>query len=70
MAAPGANWPNELCHRFHCIAPDQRGYGQSWAPEGVKHYAASALVADMAALIGRDSAPITVLGHGWGAAVA
>ena len=23
-----------LSDRFHCIAPDQRGYGQSWAPEG------------------------------------
>ena len=58
-----------LGDRFHCIAPDQRGYGQSWAPQGVEHYTASALVADMAALIAKDG-PIAVLGHDWGAAVA
>jgi pimeloyl-ACP methyl ester carboxylesterase len=57
-----------LSGRFHCIAPDQRGYGRSWAPEGVGHYKTSALVADMAALIG--DAPVCVLGHDWGASVA
>lgn len=57
-----------LAHRFHCIAPDQRGYGQSWAPEAVSDYATPKLVSDMAALIG--DAPIAVLGHDWGAAVA
>lgn len=57
-----------LCHRFHCIAPDQRGYGQSWAPAEVSQYTTSALVGDMAALIGSD--PVIVLGHDWGAAVA
>ncbi len=57
-----------LADRFHCIAPDQRGYGQSWAPEQVSDYATSGLVADMAALIG--DGPVTVLGHDWGAAVA
>tara|TARA_R110002049_G_scaffold23781_6_gene84746 strand:- start:136037 stop:136927 length:891 start_codon:yes stop_codon:yes gene_type:complete len=56
-----------LCHRFHCIAPDQRGYGQSSAPEGVAPYAMGHLVADMAALIG--DAPLTVLAHDWGASV-
>jgi pimeloyl-ACP methyl ester carboxylesterase len=57
-----------LASRFHCIAPDQRGFGQSWAPQDVSDYAASKLVGDMAALIGE--APIYVLGHDWGAAVA
>lgn len=57
-----------LAHRFHCIAPDQRGFGQSWAPDDVSAYATSALVSDMAALIGQ--APLTVLGHDWGASVA
>ncbi|MDQ2089265.1 alpha/beta fold hydrolase [Marimonas arenosa] len=60
-----------LCDRFFCIAPDQRGYGQSWAPPEVGDYTASKLVSDMAELI--DSlglAPCTVLGHDWGAAVA
>jgi pimeloyl-ACP methyl ester carboxylesterase len=58
-----------LATNFHVIAPDQRGYGQSWAPAGVDHYRLSALVADMAELIG-SSEPITVLGHDWGASVA
>ena len=57
-----------LSARFHCIAPDQRGFGQSWAPDDVSAYATSELVRDMAALIG--DAPLTVLGHDWGAAVA
>lgn len=57
-----------LSERFHCIAPDQRGFGQSWAPDEVSAYTTSALVGDMAALIG--DAPLTVLGHDWGAAVA
>ena len=57
-----------LATRYHCIAPDQRGFGQSWAPAEVSDYRTSLLVADMAALIG--DRPITVLGHDWGAAVA
>ncbi len=60
-----------LAERFHCIAPDQRGYGQSWAPEGVGNYVTSALVGDMVALIAQmGGGPITVLGHDWGASVA
>jgi len=58
----------QLSDRFHCIAPDQRGYGQSWAPAEVSAYTTSALVGDMASLIGTE--PVTVLGHDWGAAVA
>ncbi|MEL7099494.1 MAG: alpha/beta hydrolase [Pseudomonadota bacterium] len=64
---------SRLSHRFHCIAPDQRGYGQSWAPEDVGDYTTSKLVSDMAALIGSDligGGPITVFGHDWGAGVA
>ncbi|MFC3615667.1 alpha/beta fold hydrolase [Lutimaribacter marinistellae] len=70
----GGAWADlapHLAHRFHCIAPDQRGYGQSWAPEGTAPYATSHLVADMAALIDHiGRGPVTVLGHDWGAAVA
>ena len=67
----GGSWSDLaplLSYRFHCIAPDQRGYGQSWAPLDVADYTTSALVGDMVALIG--DAPLTVLGHDWGAAVA
>jgi pimeloyl-ACP methyl ester carboxylesterase len=57
-----------LARRFHCIAPDQRGYGQTGGPDEVAAYRTSALVGDMAALIG--DRPLTVLGHDWGASVA
>ncbi len=59
-----------LSDHFHCIAPDQRGYGQSWTPQGVRNFTLSALVSDMAALIEKAGSPITVLGHDWGASVA
>lgn len=59
-----------LGNKFHCVAPDQRGYGQSWAPNGVEHYATSNLVSDMAELIETLGGPVTVMGHDWGAAVA
>lgn len=59
-----------LADRFHCIAPDQRGYGQSWAPDGVENYTTSKLVGDMVALIDQIGAPLMVMGHDWGAAVA
>lgn len=58
-----------LADRFHCIAPDQRGYGGSYAPSEVGAYAVSKLVGDMVALIG-DDGPVSVFGHDWGAAVA
>tara|TARA_R110002110_G_scaffold77667_15_gene204054 strand:- start:5214 stop:6083 length:870 start_codon:yes stop_codon:yes gene_type:complete len=67
----GGAWDNLaplLADHFHCIAPDQRGYGQSWAPQAVSEYTTSKLVGDMASLIGEG--PVTVLGHDWGAAVA
>lgn len=57
-----------LGEHFHCIAPDQRGYGQSWRSDGVEHYKTGQLVGDMAALIGDD--PVILLGHDWGASVA
>ena len=59
-----------LTERFFCVAPDQRGFGQSWAPEGVEQYAGGQLAEDMAALIARLGGKATVLGHDWGAAVA
>lgn len=63
-----ASLAGHLSNRFHCIAPDQRGYGRSWAPPEVDHYTTSALVSDMAELIGDE--PLIVLGHDWGSAVA
>ena len=57
-----------LAERFHCIAPDQRGYGQSWRPADPALYKTALLVSDLVALIGEE--PIIVLGHDWGASVA
>ncbi len=57
-----------LAARFHCIAPDQRGYGQSWRPAAPEQYKTALLVSDIAALIGDE--PAIVLGHDWGASVA
>jgi pimeloyl-ACP methyl ester carboxylesterase len=62
-----------LAGMYHCIVPDQRGYGQSWAPQDVGYYTTSKLVDDMVALIESDlvgGGPLAVIGHDWGAAVA
>lgn len=69
----GGAWADlapHLSDHFHCIAPDQRGYGQSWTPDGVKNYTVSQLASDMASLITLIGPPIYVLGHDWGASVA
>lgn len=60
-----------LSDSFFCIAPDQRGYGQTGGPDDISAYATSALTRDMSDLIeGLGRGPVTVLGHDWGAAVA
>lgn len=59
--------------RYFCVAPDQRGYGRSWRPEGVEHYRVSALVGDAAGLIARfapQGRAAAVIGHDWGASIA
>lgn len=54
---------------WHCIAPDQRGYGRSYAPPEVAAYDLRALVGDMAALIEQTGGPVPVVAHDWGAVV-
>ena len=69
----GAAWSELaglLSDRYRCIAPDQRGYGQSYAPADVEDYEMANLVGDMVALIESLEQPVTVVGHDWGAAVA
>lgn len=68
----GGAWAGVAAHLpgRACIAPDQRGYGQSPVPEGVEAYRIKAVVGDIAALIRRLGAPLPVLAHDWGAAVA
>ncbi len=59
-----------LSHRFHCVAPDQRGYGQTGGEDDMALYTTSSLTRDMAALIDDLGGRVTVMGHDWGAAVA
>ncbi len=57
--------------RVHCVAPNLRGYERSSAPVEVEAYRAKHLVADVAALIAQQGAPIDLLvAHDWGGAVA
>jgi pimeloyl-ACP methyl ester carboxylesterase len=56
---------------YHAVAPDQRGYGQTDAPEPIEQYSQPHLVGDIVGLVsalGADSAVIA--GHDWGAPVA
>lgn len=68
----GGAWDGVAAHlpRWRCLAPDQRGHGQSWAPQDVRDYALRALVDDMVALIDQIGAPVPVVAHDWGAIVA
>lgn len=69
----GGAWSDlapHLADDFHILAPDQRGYGQSWAPDDVARYAGGELIADMTALVAEFGQSATVVGHDWGAAVA
>lgn len=55
---------------FQVVVPDQRGMGDSSAPEGRRSYAISALTADVIGLmdlLGLEQA--TVVGHDWGSMV-
>jgi len=53
---------------FHCMAPDQRGYGESSTPPNVADYSVVKLAADVAAIIGDKKAH--VVGHDFGGGVA
>ncbi len=68
-------WRNQLpalhAAGFRTIAPDQRGMGESFAPEAVEDYALPNLVGDVVGImdaVGVERAH--VVGHDWGAAVA
>jgi pimeloyl-ACP methyl ester carboxylesterase len=56
---------------YHVVAPDQRGYGQTSAPEAIEAYTQLHLVGDIVGLVsalGEDTA--VVAGHDWGGPVA
>ncbi len=59
---------------FHAIAPDQRGYARTEAPEEIEEYSLPDLAGDVVALIGatgnRSGRRPVLVGHDWGAPVA
>jgi pimeloyl-ACP methyl ester carboxylesterase len=56
---------------YRVIAPDQRGYGQTDAPEDVSAYSQIHLVGDLVGLLtALDVESATVVGHDWGGPVA
>lgn len=67
-------WRHQIAHlstRFRCIAPDQRGYRGSSAPQGVENYAPAYLIGDIFQLADAlGVAQFTILGHDWGGAIA
>lgn len=52
------------------LAPDQRGYSSGARPRSRVSYRVSLLVEDTLALVERYGAPVHLVGHDWGAAVA
>jgi pimeloyl-ACP methyl ester carboxylesterase len=57
-------------HGLRTLAPDQRGYSPGARPRGRWAYRTSNLVGDVVALIERYGAPVHLVGHDWGAAIA
>jgi pimeloyl-ACP methyl ester carboxylesterase len=56
---------------YHAVAPDQRGYGQTTAPEPIEQYTLLHLVGDVVGLLDALGEPTAVIaGHDWGAPVA
>ncbi len=67
-------WRHQIAHfsdRYRCIAPDQRGYRGSSAPQDVTSYTPDKLIGDvflMADALGVND--FTIVGHDWGGAIA
>ncbi len=56
---------------FRAIAPDQRGYGQTDAPQAIESYNTPNLVADIVGLVNSlGVSEAIIVGHDWGAPVA
>ena len=56
---------------FHVVAPDQRGYGETDAPEAIDAYTQFHLVGDIVGLVAAlGEKQAVIVGHDWGAPVA
>ena len=64
--------PRLVAAGHRVIAPDLRGFGDSEAPAGRRHYSIERVLADMLALLGHLGVgePVRVMGHDWGAVIA
>jgi pimeloyl-ACP methyl ester carboxylesterase len=64
--------PHLVAAGYHVIAPDLRGFGDSDAPAGVRHYALAAIVTDLVTLLDNacPNARVNVVGHDWGSVAA
>ena len=64
-------WPVLADAGFRVIAPDLRGYSPDARPVGVEHYRMASLVGDVLAVLDAVAdAPVHLVGHDWGAAIA
>lgn len=67
-------WRHQIAHfsgRFRCIAPDQRGYRGSSAPQDVASYTPDKLIGDVFQLADAlGVGKFTIIGHDWGGAIA
>jgi pimeloyl-ACP methyl ester carboxylesterase len=71
----GYSWRHQLpalaAAGYHAVAPDQRGYGQTGAPEAIEAYSLLHLVGDMTGLLDQlGEKQAVIVGHDWGALVA
>lgn len=55
---------------FRAAAVDLRGYNRSGQPKRVEDYAMPLLLGDVAAVVEDLGAPVTLVGHDWGGAIA
>jgi len=56
---------------YHAVAPDQRGYGETDAPEPIEAYTVMHLVGDIVGLVhALGDEPAVIVGHDWGSPVA
>ncbi len=67
-------WRHQIAHfsdRFRCIAPDQRGYRGSSAPQDFASYTPDKLIGDIFMLADAlGVGDFTIIGHDWGGAIA
>jgi len=64
--------PRLVAAGYRVVAPDLRGFGDSSAPQGRRHYAIDLVAREILALLERLGVrePVRIMGHDWGAAIA